>query len=298
MRTHPFRRVLVPASIVLCAPLALAGGEEAELAHKLFDHAMGGGECAPTAEHECDHECEEAYQASLKLGSLLVKSPAAFEAVAPKFREAFEEGAAARDKALGFLASCGSDGCVGLGNELFDAEPKAFGELHLLAFAEAGSEAIAKELAARVEAKRCESVLPAAWFAFRGEGIGKVRLAKAFGAEVTAETVDEVLLAGAALSVLGKERALVEARSRVHQAVLAALDAGQLDDARRMALTADALREPIERACSAADQAYKAKQVRLSGITEKLGWHVKQKSEALAEADQVFELIEDITPLS
>jgi len=300
MRSNQLRRLALPAVLAACAPLGWAAGDDyPSEAASLFARVLEAGECAPTAEHECNVECERAYEASQKLGGLLTGSPETFEAVAPLFREAFEQGGAAREKLLRFLASCGSSGCTALGDELFAAAPQDFTEAQMLALAEVGSEPMREALLARVKARRAESVLPAAWLAFRGEAAGKSALKQvAATREVDADNVVAVLVSAGALAALGDERALPAARERVHAAVLAALDAGELESARAMALSAELLQSPLEQAVRAAAYGASQKAVRVSTLETKVGWHCKQRSAELADADQVFELIERITPLS
>ena len=300
MQPKPLR-LLAPVAVLACVPFAFAGedGYGDQDATKLFTRAMSVPGCAPTDDHECGAPCEEAYSASKQLGALLVKQPAAFETVAPLFRAGFEESEQARTQVLGFLSSCGTDPCVALGEELYAAAPTRFTEAQVLAFAEAGSETMIKSLLAKVRSGQTRTALPAAWFALTGEPAGKKTLKRALGAEVVdAASAREVLISGAALAALGYEDALDKARGRVHASVLTALDEGRLEQARSMALTAEALSKSLDKAAAAATYGKAKGKVRLSGLAAEAGWHCKQRSADVVSADAVFVLIERVTPLS
>jgi hypothetical protein len=296
-----------PALAALPAP----GGETCA-AEQLFNTAFAALDCAPSAEHECDEQCKAAYQAGLDLPQLLAKSPELWPAVAPLFRARFEAGGAAKDHALYLLASSSAPAAIALGDELFRAAPKSFCELQVLALAEQGSEACARELAARQGAECSGTALSAAWLAFRGEPAGKRTLLAAAAKPVDAESLTDVLVSAAALGALGDVNAFPAAKSRVHAAVLGALDQGQLEAARTMALGAELLIESLEPQISAksaygkvaySKDAYggaqgSAKAPRTSYLPHQVAWRVKQASPKFETPDEVFELIESVIPAS
>ena len=301
-------RVLAPALLMGCVVEVGHAGEitdeESDAVRELFALTVNAEECTPKGDHECGAACEESYRASEQLGKMLAKQPAAWSVAEPLFLAEFEASEEKRDKIITFLSSCGSDGCVAVGEKLYAEEPAAFTELQVLAFAEKSSEPFAKEITKRVKRSKCESVLPAAWLAYVGEDAGRSVLEKAVKADLTDENVADALIAAAALRELGDTKAVPYTRKRVHAAVLVALDAGQLERARSMALQTEALQkvlnaepvEPVERGAYA--NTGKQKSISLSSIDSQLGWHVRQRSGELSTSDDVFAVIEKITPLS
>ena len=291
-------------SALLSLPLAAAGGDRC-LAEQLFQTAFGALECTPSAEHDCAESCHAAYQAGLELPQLLAKNPELWPAVAPLFRARFEAGGPAKDRALDLLASSSAPAAVALGDELFRAAPASFCELQVLALAEQGSELGAHELARRQSSECKASALGAAWLAFRGEPAGKGTLLAAAAAPVDADSLTDVLVSAAALAALGDPSAFPAAKSRVHAAVLTALDQGQLESARAMALGAELLIESLEgrvTAKGAQDASYgalaSAKVFRTSSLPHQVAWRVKQASPKFETPDEVFELIESVIPAS
>ena len=293
------------ALLLSSLPLAAAGGERC-LAEQLFQTAFTALECAPSAEHDCDEQCHAAYQAGLELPQLLAKSPELWPAVAPLFRARFEAGGPAKDRALDLLASSSSPAAIALGDELFRAAPASFCELQVLALAEQGSELGAHELAQRQGSECKASALGAAWLAFRGEPAGKRTLLAAAAAPVDEKNLTDVLVSAAALAALGDPNAFPAAKSRVHAAVLTALDQGQLESARAMALGAELLIESLEDRVTAGAYGKNAyggaqgsgKAQRTSYLPHQVAWRVKQASPKLETPDAVFELIESVIPAS
>lgn len=287
-------------SLLLLSSLPLAPGGETCTAEQLFQTAFGALECAPSAEHDCDEQCHAAYQAGLDLPALLAKSPELWSQVTPLFRARFEAGGAARDRALELLSSAGSPAAIALGDELFRAAPEGFCELQVLALAERGSEPCIRELARRQDGE-C-SALGAAWFAFQGRAVGQRTLVAAAAQPVDPASLTDVLVSAAALGALGDRGAFPAARSRVHAAVLAALDRGELESARAMALGAELLIESLEPVISAkgAEGAYgpRGKALRTSLLPHQVAWRVKQASAKLESPDAVFELAESVIPVS
>jgi hypothetical protein len=296
-----FAGLSLPAVLLSTLPLALPGGAGGEpcTAEQLFQAAFGAPECAPTAEHDCDAQCQAAYQAGLDLPQLLSKSPELWPQVAPLFRARFDAGGADKDRAIDLLASVGSPAAVALGDELVRESPESFCELQVLAFAEQGSELCAREVADRLVREK-GSALGAAWFAFQGKTVGQRALVAAAAQPVDPATLTDVLVSAAALGALGDQNAFPAARARVHAAVLAALDQGQLESARAMALGAELLIESLEQRSGKAGYGteVRGKALRTSHYPHKVAWHVKQASAKLTCPDAVFELIESVIPVS
>jgi len=307
LRQNALRALVVPALLMGCVvEVGYAGeltDEERTSVRELFAVTMGAEECTPAPEHECGAACQESYRASEQLGKLLALRPAAWEVAEPLFLAEFAV-PERRGRVIGFLSSCGSDGCVALGEKLYSESPASFTELQVLAFAEKDSEPFRKEILRRVEESKCETALPAAWLAYRGDPTGRGTLKQAVEADPTDENVADALIAATALRRLGDTEAVARVRERVHQAVLVALDEGRLDEARSMALQTEALQKLLNAEPDPAQAAYassygkKKKSISLSGLDSQLGWHVRQRSHDVATADEVFEVIETVTPLS
>ena len=103
--------------------------------------------------------------------------------------------------------------------------------------------------------------------------------------DICCDNVVDTLLASAALKGLGKKEYFNDARVRVKDAVLSALDEGDLDGARGLALSAE----------------FFAKEAKgkwgLGYVGRSVSYHCEERSKEVATADQIFALIERITPL-
>lgn len=298
IRLRPF---LAPTALLLGASLATAGGEltdaDKQKMKDLFATAMVANECSPAAEHQCNTTCEETWKASEKLTSYLVKMPASWEVVEPLFYEKYKASEEQRPKMLGFLATVGSEGCVASAEKLYAKTPENFSDLHVVAFAERASDTFAEVALKRVKKSKCETILPAAYLALHGDDAGKSALKKAVKVEaLDADNVYATMVAAEALDRLGDEKALVYTQRRIQDAVFAALDAGDLDAARGLAVRAEAVHDAF--AGGSKGYAKGKKKVSLSYLDNQMGWHVKKRSEQIATADDVFALIERITPAS
>jgi len=313
-RTHApnplaaLRRAGLPLGLaLLCsAPLALAGqgygsadaDADATVA-ELFQKVVRGEVCAPVAEHVCDSACTENWRAGEALAGRIVADPAEFDAFAPLFRARFDDEATStrgRDHLLRFLGRCRCAASVGLAEELLARAPEAFGDAHLIAFAGQASERFVEELERRVRRDSARTVLPAAFLAMHGDPAGRQRLVRACEAPPVPANVASTLIAAAALDLLdgGGEtgRHLQGARERVHAAALAALDAGDLAAARDVALAARLVTEKI-RARAATGYG-----LPLNNLETDVAWTLREAADAPTDADQVFDLIEEIRPIS
>ena len=194
------------------------------------------------------------------------------------------------------LAASEADATVSCGEKLYKAQPAAFGDDHVLAFATKGSEAFGADLE---KLARSGSVLPCAYYATEGkkkasEKLHKLsvrNLAKAAKAakakQVDGSNVRDQFIAAKALAELGEKEYLPVVRTRVHKAVLAALDSGELDTAREMTLQAEFF----------AKGGKYGNPRGLGSLGSQVRWHVAGRSLEVASADDVFELIEAITPM-
>lgn len=297
-------------------PHAKKAAVSAEEAAALFDHALASccatGACAEsgactgatgaTEAEECAPceagQCKPAMHASPmeELLALAGARPDAIVALLPRVEERFlAEDAAATQRAflVELLARAEADAVLEAGEELYAARPDAFGEGSLVTFASRGSEAFTDDLE---ELAREGRVLPCAFFATRGEYGASERLVRAARKHLLREARSRSLDAGSVrdrfvaaetLAALGEEEPLAALRERVHRAVLSALDGGRLDEARGMALHAEFFARGYEYG--------RAKG--LGALGGQVRRHVATRSREVETADEVFELIEAVTPM-
>ena len=162
-----------------------------------------------------------------------------------------------------------------------------------------GSKSFHKQLAERVKYGQTSTSLPAAFLAFNGNDAGRKALVQASRAEPELATVHEALLAGAALDALAGKRApsaeLDTVLLRVHDTVLANLDSGDLETARNLALAAMVVTEKLE---AHARLGYGYGGFSLNNLQTDVAWTLRSKAERLDTAEQVFAVIEEITPIT
>ncbi len=176
--------------------------------------------------------------------------------------------------------------------------PRSFGENHLLAFAEQGSEPHAVALRERIDAGHAESIRPVAFFALHGDASGKQELLKA--AQMWKQghsSLADGYVAAWALAELGDRALLDSMPALVHEKVLAALDEGDLERARKLALG----REYFAAMESEKAQAWSRKSkvgFGLSYLPHRLEYHASARAEEAQSAAQIFDLIERLTPAS
>ncbi|MEM7308244.1 MAG: hypothetical protein AAF682_16310 [Planctomycetota bacterium] len=306
MRTSLFAGGIFAGLTLLAAP-AFAGGEltDAEKSElkAAFERALVAdvqAELTSVAERkqcgekaiceetgECNLECNCAPAGELFAYHLQAK-PAGWKVVGPMVKERFaDRGTAAADKErmLDLLAWAGAQKpAVALSEKLHEMDAKAFNGDHVLAFAESGSETMFKEAKARAKSDlRC-----AALVAMKGGEVSEKTLAKATKQKLSDDTaLIDAYTAAAALKKMGNKDHWSRLQERVHDEVITALDDGAIDRARDLTLAAEFCVKSMS----------KGKGYGLSYLDSRLGFHRSLRSGDVAEADQVFELIEKVSPL-
>ena len=284
-------------------------GEISAVFEELFTSPGEGAESGKVKEHECKEEvgkkgecCGKAKDAFAKtqkkrvsyLVKVLADKPEAWEVVEPLIVDRYacpDSTQADRDRMLELLAAESSKKALSLGGALWKKSPESFGEDQLLMFAERGGKDFAKGLAKLAfengRGARTASIRPAAFLALQGDDTHRKTLVRALKTGACdGRSACDVLVAGLALKKLGEPDALCKARARVHEDVIAALDSGDVERARDMALCAEFLRKGMEsRKC-----------LSLSFLGQRADYHCQARSQSVASADQVFELIEEISP--
>lgn len=247
------------------------------------------GKCA---EEGCTEECPWASSPAVQLTSLLGKGPEAIEAIRPVAAEAIGAKSTTDKQAgalIGMLLETRNGAVVPVAEAMFEEKPEAFCSDCITGFCEMGSESLLAPLAKRVK-KGEASVAAAAFLASEGDLVGKKLLVKAVKVKALDATnaLDVMVAADAVERHLGKKGASLAARQRVHAATLAALDAGELDRARHLAVAA----KIAHGASMSSTPVYSMLAWRHAKTMEKLA-----KSGELAKAEQIFELIEEVTPI-
>ena len=302
---------LLAGSLLLLGPsLASTPDEDRASLASLLDAALESCCAAETCSDEggCMAPCDACETGACNTSHVsppeafvkaVTKTPYAFSEARPLIEARFlAEDAADGDRALlvGMLTWCKGDDVVACGERLFEAEPASFTSDHVLAFAAQGSRTFLADLAGRAESGE---VRPCAYFALEGEDdrLRKTarktleRVAKA--REVSAETLADQLLAAHALAQVENAEPLTDLRTRIHAAVIAALDGGEVDLARDMALIA----EYFARLGKVGKGGPYGKTLGLSHMGFEMRVHCTSRSKEVATADAVFELIERITPM-
>lgn len=164
---------------------------------------------------------------------------------------------------------------------LWRTAPTAFATDHLTVFATYGCEPLAAELRERAKG----DVLAAAYFGVRGDDCGKKTLQTAFRKlDLAQGVIAEPALAALGLAGLGEDKPLQRLQVMLRDAALAALDAGRVDDAKRAALSAELIGK-LARAPGKAE---------LGWLSASLDWHCSTRGAELANADEVFKVIEGL----
>ncbi len=313
MNTHNIAASIAVAACLSILPLSAANGSfngdpypadekaaplDGEAAKALFTSFLEGaenntvykcnGECSKEG---CTEACPYANSPAVKLQSYIVRSPEALEVLTPLALEtvASKKTSEAQSAALiGLLVETRQSSVVPLAEAMFERAPDRFCCNGVLSFCELGSKDMMKPLAKRV--KKGEAGVAAATFlALEGNKVGaKVLKAAAHPKAIDCSNALDVLLAGRGLEALGKKGAAQAARLDVHKAVLAALDAGEMDCARGMAAaamvahSASTVSKPM-----LSTMAKQAKATALA-IDEKGKWQT---------AEEIFEAIEEVTPI-
>ena len=180
---------------------------------------------------------------------------------------------------------------------LYEAKADAFGEDYVLAFALRGGKPFKKALYAQAEAANegqgcCADIRAAAFFAFQGNDVGKPALVQAYkSADQHFEhgAITQPMIAAMALERLGKEGVVELMLAQAGDAALAALDAGEMKRAKGIAMQAGYFAK-----LSQTEQG-KGKWVELAWMDKKVAEHCSEKAPEVANADDVFELIESVS---
>jgi hypothetical protein len=249
--------------------------------------ACAGESCSKQAPCETCAQGAERWQISVELGNFLVNHPAAWDVATPAFRERFGAQDATQDfraSLLELLARTYGGGSTKCAEELYRADGKAFGELMVVRFAERGSPIFADAVPGVVKGAR--TLVPLAWLAQQGDQKAhRALLAEVKGAEPATCDAGRVLLAALVLERLGDEEASGHAWTQVQRGVHAALDAGDLERARTLALQADFMANVARK---------KAKGI--AWVPTELAYHVKTHAGDLATAEAIFASIEEAVP--
>jgi hypothetical protein len=226
-----------------------------------------------------------------KLAWMVEENPATWDTVAQLATGHFTCTSATPDKRgriVALLASQNTASAQALAMELWQVDSDSFSDSDMIAFAENGSEAFARELKRMVKSGNDQgSCLPAAYFAFRGYDHGAQRLVQAVEQDLQPETIHQTLMAAKALAKLGQKKHWADAQDRLFEQVIAALKADDLERARAFTLGALCVRNSLERGSA----------MRISYLEEEAAWYGNATSEELATADQILELIEDLAPV-
>lgn len=164
---------------------------------------------------------------------------------------------------------------------LWESSAERFQTDHLMTFAAKGPAGMQKELTSRAR----KDVFAAAWLAARGDDVGrKTLMAAVKKLDVEAGCVVEPAIAAIGLASLGDGKALACVGTSLRDASLAALDRGELECAREIALTAEFVSK-LGRSGKAAE---------LGWCASRVASHCQERAADVASADQVFELLESL----
>ncbi|MFT6831330.1 MAG: hypothetical protein ACJAZN_001489 [Planctomycetota bacterium] len=249
--------------------------------------------------YECNGECSEegaepsvcpaASSPRARLTSLVAKSPEAAAVFAPlAIAAAKAKGSDAETGALiGLLLESASPGTLHVAEAVYEVSPAAFSSRSLLGFCELGSEDLQRPLLRKVS-KGDAGALEAAYLASNGESAGKKLLKRAWKVkDITPENALDVLVAGHALELLGQRAAEGRARLRVGDAAIAALDAGEIETARSLAVTLWTQVGSTGRSQGAYSLLRKRCAENLAGTA---------KGEWMVSANEIFEQVERLMP--
>lgn len=275
------------ASLCLAGlPAVAAGGEEPgsekvqALVHRVLQHSADGPK---------EEKYDKKNAPGLALSRLLSMKPDAMAYVAPPLFAAIDS-TETSDHQVGALLEAvlgsGSPALAGLGDELLERAPERLADPYVLAFAESGSDGALQRVTRQVK-KGKGGAMAAAFLGFRGDKVARKSLGKyAKMREIQPDQAVDVLIAGHALAALGDAKACRAAQLRVQDATLAALDRGELKSAQHLAGAA-LLVERIMR----------YDEPRLSMLGKQIGSARKEVEKKYASADDVFALIERVTPV-
>lgn len=303
MNHRPFLTGLALSALLLPSPIFAADGssddERAEMHAKLaglVEQMLD--DVANEVSYECNcgereegEACPTTKKPSAKLVGMFNYGEdviAAFEPIAVGVVKSKKTTDAQSQAFIGMLLESRNPAVAPVAEAMFDAAPNRFCCDSLLGFCEMGSKPLMEPLAARVK-KGKAGVTSAAFLALKGDKVGRKVLKKAVSAkDVGVENAMDVLVAGYALEKLGQTGALYKAQLKVHDATIAALDADEIDTARALAITASV----------AGDATHTSKPYfSLMGLQCHKALSKAEAHGKLATADEIFELIQEVTPI-
>lgn len=273
---------------------ALRGKAEALLTQFLADvESETTYECnGKCSEEGCTEECPYMTSPRVQLTSMISMGPSGIEALKPLAVDAIGAKATteAQSQALVWLLlESRNAAVVPVAEAMFSEKPEAFCCDGLTGFCEMGSESMRAPLAKRVK-KGEAGVAAAAFLATQDVHVGKKMLIKAaMPGDISTENALDALVSASVVEAHYGKKGLTDAtRARVHRATLAALDAGELKTARHLAVAA----QIAHGASMTSKPVYSALGWKQSMTLEKC-----EKAGKLATADEIFELIEELTPI-
>ena len=320
MRIHKLSTLLAGAFLCGLAPTSLAGEDYGksldedqkkeivkafELALQRELPAMDGPCESKACQESCTEECKAytaKYVAKMEAnptayyGEMFAKKPVAWQVLSPMIEKRFGAYATTADQRgimLDLVAYAPYETSAELSTALWDEDRQAFTEEHVLAFASRGGKCFHEELRARVASNTCGDIRPAALLAFYGDDTGKEALVHAVKQANYGKDACQPLVAALALEKLGHEGSFDRTRQRVSDAALEALDEGDLGRARQLALQAQFFTE----LAGLTEGKGKWAKLDLAWLNEKVSNHCQSRSDELASAEAVFELIESVTPM-
>ena len=246
----------------------------------IAERKVSGGKTACEVSGHCGLDCDCAPAGQL-LAYQLQTNPAAWTVVAPLVAERYKDKRVG-GRVLDMLASAPKDEYAQkLAERLCAADAKAFSSDQVLAFAEQGSEA----LGAEAEKRAGSDVRCAAFAAFHGGKQHAKTLAKVAEQKLASDrSLLDAYAAAAALTKLGDDEHWNRLEERVHDEVLRALDDGAIERARDLAMGAEFCAQGLS----------KGKGYGLAYLDGRLAFHRSVRSGELAEAEQIFDLIENL----
>lgn len=246
----------------------------------IAERKVHGGKTACEVSGHCGLDCDCAPAGQL-LAYHLQANPAGWRVVAPLVAESYKDKRVG-GRVLDILATTPKDEFAQkLAERFYTADAKAFSSDQVLAFAEQGSEVFGAE----AEKRAASDVRCAAFAAFHGGKEHAKTLAKVAEQKLASDrSLLDAYAAAAALAQIGDEEHWSRLEERVHDEVLRALDDGAIERARDLTMGAEFCAQGLS----------KGKGYGLAYLDSRLAFHRSVRSGDLAEADQIFNLIENL----